>query len=89
MVILPAGYTPDTGGASTESVGNDVTSLILTNSCSSKFVYTGAGGLLCLALILRSYNSATAGLRVPLTYDLSVLNTTPQTASSACLQLQL
>ena len=38
-----AGYTPDSGGAATESAGNDVTSLILSNGCSSEFVYTGAG----------------------------------------------
>lgn len=46
-----AGYTPSSGGAATESAGNDVTGLILTSSCSSEFVYTGAGVLLRLAVV--------------------------------------
>ncbi|KAL3162526.1 hypothetical protein ABBQ32_010182 [Trebouxia sp. C0010 RCD-2024] len=43
--VLVYGYTPSSGGAATESAGNDVTALILTNSCSSELVYTGAGQL--------------------------------------------
>lgn len=37
-----AGYTPDSSGAATESAGNDVSDLILTNNCGNQFKNTGA-----------------------------------------------
>ena len=37
-----AGCTPDSSGAATESAGNDVSDLILTNNCENQFSYTGA-----------------------------------------------
>ncbi len=46
-----AGYTPDSSGAKTESAGNDISDLILTNSCSAQFTYTGAGRVFCHAVL--------------------------------------
>jgi len=42
-LTVDTGYTPDSDGAATESVGNDLTDLVLTSSCTTQFTYTGAG----------------------------------------------